>query len=151
MSTRPLDVGGTILAALFILLGAWVLHQAEAMSRLGSIFPRTIAIAMMVAAAGSILMSLLRPSEPVRREPASWPRRIGFVAAMAAWVVLIPVLGFYTTSLIAFLALMVVANHDPWTPLRAIALTIAAIAMVTGFQALFRTLLNVPLPTGLLY
>ncbi len=155
MSTEPLrrDWGGILAALIFVLLGVWVLSETGEMTPLGAVFPRAIAGAMIVFASLAAVLRLVRATRPAGAPvlPQSPARRLGFVAVMAAWVLLMPVVGFFTTSLAAFMALMLVANHDPWTPRRAVILVTAGVIVVVAFQALFTEALNVPLPAGLLY
>jgi hypothetical protein len=151
--TRPRDIGGIVFALGFIILGVWVIAETREMTALGSVFPRAIAGAMIVFSVLLIVIRLLKPvfdgvEGAATRAPVRW---LGFVLVMAAWVVLIPVVGFFTTSVVAFLALIAVANHDRWTGRRVLIFTIAGVVIVVAFQVLFTTALNVPLPTGSLY
>ncbi len=148
---HPHDVGGIVFGLLFIALGTWVITETAEMSALGSVFPRAIAGAMIVFSTLMVVVRLIRPRGHETPETGSTPRRLGFVAIVAAWVLLLGVIGFFTTSLVSFLALMVVAHHDPWTPRLAAVLVVAGVVIVTAFHILFTEVLNVPLPTGLLF
>lgn len=150
-SRHPHDVGGIVCGLLFMALGAWVIGETAGMSRLGAVFPRSIAGAMIVFSAVMVVTRLVRPrghEHPSSGSPRRW---LGFIAVMTVWVLLLGVIGFFVTSLAAFLALMLVAQHDPWTPRRAAVLTIAGVVIVGAFQVLFTDALNVPLPTGILF
>lgn len=148
---HPYDVGGIVFGLLFIALGVWVITETSGMSQLGSVFPRSIAGAMIVFSTIMVITRLIRPRGHEHPAPGSRRRWIGFIAVMTAWVLLLGVVGFFVTSLIAFMALMLVAQHDPWTPRLAVVLAISGVVIVAAFQALFTEVLNVPLPTGLLF
>lgn len=152
MSTEPRrDYGGMAFAAAFILLGVWALLETREMSSLAAVFPRTIASAMIVFAIGYIVLAVLRPLLARPSRPfESTPRRVLLGILLLAWILLMPVLGFVTTSLIAFIALTAVANYHAWTPFRLIVYPVTAVCVVAGFYALFAYALKVPLPQGLL-
>lgn len=143
------------LAILFVLLGGWVLMQTGEMTALGSIFPRAIAIAMIVLSLALIVQQLRRPVRPAQDRPpapdGSAGRRAALVAVMAAWVLLMPLVGFFVTSLLAFLALLAVANYDGWTARRLALYGAAGLAVVAGFYLLFVKVLLVPVPAGWLF
>ena len=154
-SRRGHDTAGTVAAAGFAALAAFLLIESREMSAMGSVFPTTISIAMLVLSLAVIARNLLatRPARAVpdlAGSPESTPRRLAFMAAMAAWVVLIPLLGFYVASLLAFAAILVIASHEP-TPVRGWALLAATgLVIVTGFTLLMSEVLLIPLPRGLL-
>ncbi len=143
------------LAILFIVLGGWVLTETGTMSALGSVFPRAIAIAMIVLSLALIVQQLRRRARPAAERPpaanGSARRRFALVAVMAAWVFLMPFVGFFVTSLLAFLALLAVANYDGWTPRRSVAYGGVGVVVVSGFYLLFVNVLLVPVPRGWLF
>ncbi|WP_119680843.1 tripartite tricarboxylate transporter TctB family protein [Indioceanicola profundi] len=150
---RP-DYGTIVVSAIFILLGIWVLSQTGEMSPLGSVFPRTIATVMIVCSAVLIVVTLLRGRKlqaAASGSVESTPRRVALIMVMGAWILLMPVLGFFTTSLIAFVALLAVANYDP-LPARTMAwYALAAVLTVGAFYLLMTRVLLVPVPKGLLF
>ena len=58
---KPRDLPGMIMAVLFIGIGAWILLEAQQLSALGSVFPRTIAIALILFSLALLGLNLLRP------------------------------------------------------------------------------------------
>ncbi len=60
------DIPGIAGSAVFIVVGVLAFWGARDFSPLGSVFPRTMAVAMVVFAAAYIAMALLRPSAPRR-------------------------------------------------------------------------------------
>jgi putative tricarboxylic transport membrane protein len=145
------DHGTMLFAVIFSLLGLWVLWQTAGMSELGSVFPRTVAIVMILCSLGLIARALLAgktAAEAGRGQEESMARRAMLVVAMLAWILLLPVLGFVLASILGFLALTAVANYDPWTPRLAGIYALSALIIVGAFYAVFALALNVPLPRG---
>jgi len=64
--------------------------------------------------------------------------------------VLLEKVGFLATSIACFTAILVIANYDRWTPRSAATYAVAGAAVVGGLYAIFRFVLQVPLPEGLL-
>ncbi|GGK37959.1 tripartite tricarboxylate transporter TctB family protein [Salinarimonas ramus] len=146
------DLGTIVLCVLFVALGIWMLAGSMAMSPLGAVFPRVIA-GVMIASALAILAlrALGRASPPAAVETGSTPRRLLLCLALVAWAGLMPRLGFFTTSIVGFLAVLAIAEYDRWTPKRTAAYVAAALAMVGGFYLLFVEVLLVPVPRGVLF
>lgn len=143
--------GSWIASAGFILLGILTLSGTGDMSPLGSVFPRTIASAMIAFSAMQIVWAWLRPptKEPVRA--GSTRRRLLLVAIMLVWALALQTIGFFVTSVAASLLLLVVANYDRWTVARALGYVVGTLAVVGGLYALFAFGLEVPLPRGILF
>lgn len=158
---RPHDLPGTLAAAGFIVLGVVLIGQTGRMTPLGSVFPITISAVMIVLAALLILRNIvlgrrgsaaaapeMTEIPPVR---GSMPRRVAFLAAMAVWIVLLPVLGFFAASIIGFFAVMAVASHDRPGLREGAVLVVIGIAMIAGFYLLMSEVLLIPVPRGLLF
>lgn len=143
------DWGSFVIPAFFIVLGAWMIQQTTAMSTLGSVFPRTIAAVMILCSAIVLLRAFLRPREREVGSPEeSTKRRLAAIVVMGAWVLLLPVVGFFLTSFCAFLLLLAIANYDGWTWRRALGYGAAALGVVVVFYVVFVRLLLVPTPQG---
>ncbi|HET8729217.1 MAG TPA: tripartite tricarboxylate transporter TctB family protein [Alphaproteobacteria bacterium] len=155
--SRRRDWPGMIVAIVFILLGLWVIQQSLSMSALGSIFPRTIAIAL-IAFSTILLVANLRPvrgtrapdQEAASASPESTPRRLALVIIMLAWVLLMPVIGFLVSSVSAFLAILAVANYDGWTAKRTVVYVVTTVVVVAAFYFLMVEVLLIPVPRGFL-
>ncbi len=150
---RRRDVGGTVCAALFILLGVFALYDTTQMvDRDSSVFPRAIVGAMMILSMVVIVGNLVRPGGAAKEhQPGSTARRGALVAAMLAATFLMPYLGFLLSGLLAFAALAVIAMYDPWTRFRLIVYPLVSLAIVFGFYTLFKKVFLVPLPEGALF
>lgn len=153
MMARERDLPGLAIALVLIGIGGGVLLGTSAMSPMAAVFPRTIALAMMVAAALLAMQSLRRRAarEADARPDGSMVRRALLMVSMLAWALLLPVLGFVTTGLAGFVALLAIANHDGWRPGRTLAYLTVALVTVLLAWLLLRQVLNVPLPRGVLF
>lgn len=149
------DVPGVILAIGFIALGAWFILQTGDLSPLGSVFPRAIGVALILFSLVFVVANLMSAQAGENHAegaaPESTPRRLGLVAVMGIWGLLLPVVGFFVTSLVAFVALLVVAEYEGWTARRAAIYAATAVVVVAAFYYLMRELLLIPLPNGLLF
>jgi len=147
------DISTPIMAALFIALGAIVIWDTTTYTDADSyVFPRTIA-AVMIALSLLLVLQWLIGASPSAADPGvadakSVPRRVALFATMLGAALLMPFLGFLGTGLIAFIAIMLTAMWDPWTPYRFIVYPVAGAAIVGGFYLLFSHVLQVPLPEG---
>ena len=148
------DTGGMVVAVVFILLAALSLWDTTTMADADSyVFPRAIAIAMIVFSIVLIVWNLVRPSADNGTvvQGASTPRRVGLVVAMLIGTALMPYVGFAVSGLVAFVAIMWFAMYDPWTRFRLIVYPLVGVGIVIGFYTIFAKVLLVPLPTGTLF
>lgn len=144
------DIPGIIGSLIFIAVGLLALYYSREFTPLGSVFPRTIASAMVLLSVVYIAVAWLRPKATALHQPGSVWRRVALVAVMVAWALLLDRLGFLTTSVICFAALLVISNYDRWTPGMAVAYVAAGAAVLGGLYSIFRFVLKVPLPPGIL-
>ncbi|NNK95149.1 MAG: tripartite tricarboxylate transporter TctB family protein [Desulfobacterales bacterium] len=154
INTQARDTSGMVLACLFILIAAISLWDTTNMMDSDSyVFPRAIAIALIVF---SLLLIFWNLSKPVadKKEAAtdaSTIRRILLVAVMLVSCALMPWLGFLISGFATYILLMLVAMYDEWTSKKKLIYPLIAAAIVAGFYTLFSKLLLVPLPVGLLF
>ena len=80
----------------------------------------------------------------------STPRRAAVAVLILVWALVFPVVGFVTTGIVAFLAILAVANHDPWRPRRTVLYVATAVVVVLAAYLLLTSVLNVPVPQGML-
>ena len=148
------DVGGIICATLFILIGASCLYETTQMTDPDSyVFPRMVIAGLMSFSLILIVTSLLK-AEPADTEEAqsqkrpSTVRRVLLVATLLAATLLMPIIGFLLSGLGAFIALMLLAQYEPWNKRKVVLYIIVSMAIVGGFYGAFSYLLHVPLPEG---
>ena len=149
------DVGGMVMAAVFILIAVIALWDTTTMVDADSyVFPRAVAIAMIVFCLMLIAWDLIRPGPgngEAAVQGASNVRRVGLVMAMLVSTALMPWLGFLISGFTAFILIMLIAMYDRWTPFRTLVYPLVCAAFVVGFYFLFAELLLVPLPVGSLF
>lgn len=148
------DTGGTVICCLFILLAAISLWDTTNMLDSDSyVFPRAIAISMIVFSIMLIFWNLTHPDLTKQKEPQkeSTVRRILLVAMMLLSCLIMPWLGFLVSGVITFGLLMLVAMYDKWHAKNRIIYPLIAVAIVVGFYTLFSKVLLVPLPVGLFF
>ena len=143
-----------VMGGVFILIASISIWDTTNMMDSDSfVFPRAIAIAMIVLSIMMIVWNLVRPSAAGREEQqaGSTVRRTLLVVVMLVSCFAMPLLGFLISGILCFGVLMLVAMYDVWTPQKKIVYPIVAAAIVLGFYTLFSNLLKVPLPVGLLF
>ena len=142
---RP-DLPGAIGSALAIALGIATYVAAADYSDLGAVFPRTIG--GLLVALGATYLALLARGRTRRASQAAGSnlRRAGVALIMLGWAWALEPLGFLWSSTLAFAALLFIANHVRRGP-RTLALHVLAGALLLGgLYALFKHVLQVPLP-----
>lgn len=137
-------------AAVFIAVGALAVYHSSEFSTLGQVFPRTIAVLMIVLSAVYIAMALLRPRAPAAPGRGSHVRRLLLAVTLVAWALLLNPVGFLTTSVACYAAILVITNYDRWTPRRTLLYAASGMAVVGGLYAIFAYVLQVPFPQGML-
>lgn len=147
---REFDTGGLIVAAGAFLCGLYVMWEAQDFTMLGSVFPKFVAILLLVvslALAAAIVLRRQRPAKPI---DGSLARRAGLALALVVWTALIPVLGFAPASVLGFVAVGLVSKYETWTARNWAAFAATAVIGVVVFCFIFTAFLKVPLPGGLL-
>lgn len=142
------------MACLFIFISFVFLWDTTNMLDADSyVFPRAVAIAMIVLSLALIVWHLVQPrlEKDESVVEASTSRRVALVAAMLAGCLAMPWLGFLIPGMLTFILLMFIAMYDEWSMKRKILYPLIAVAIVVGFYTLFGNLLQVPLPVGSLF
>jgi len=154
MPANRSDIPSIGMAVLFIVAGLFVLYDTTTYQDLDSgVFPRTVALLMIVFSIVLIVWNLLKPrlAEAAEGEGGSIARRVVLVVVMIAASAAMPFIGLLLSALILFGALMAVAMFEPWTRTRLIIYPVSAVVLVVGFYWLFGDLFQVPLPVGSLF
>ncbi len=144
------DLRGIAASLVFAVIGLLSIYYSRDFSPLGAVFPRTIAAAMIVLCAVYVAVALLRPIVVEKPQPGSAGRRIALAVSMLAWALLLEPVGFLLTSIVCFAATLVIANYDRWTPRLAVVYATVGILVLGALYGVFRFVLQVPFPTGVL-
>lgn len=139
------DWAGLVVAVLCIALGAWVLYVAEGYTTFAAVFPRTVAIVMILASLGWIVLVAVGAGRRTEGVGGSLWRPLVLIGVGAGWALLIPVLGFLGAGIVGFVGAMVVAKFHPWSWRAWLGHVALAAAVTGGAYALFAFGLNVPL------
>ncbi len=152
MRDRPptRDLPGLIGCLLMIGAGAAALAYSTEFSPLGSVFPRTIAAVMIALSAWYIVLTIMGRTQRAQFGAGSTVRRLGVMVVMLAWAFALSHIGFLASSAAAFVALLIIANHDRWTARSMLIYGVAGAVILGLIYGLFRFALLVPLPSGLL-
>lgn len=144
------DVFGLVFCVFFFLLGCSIWWASMGYSDLGAVFPRTIATLLMLLSATYIVKVLVWPKATEYEFDGSNIRRALLFLTLVAWAFSLEVLGFLATSIVGFLLILLIANYDAWTLKRAAGLVLSGLSVLVGLYVIFKVVLNVPLPAGML-
>jgi putative tricarboxylic transport membrane protein len=150
MARPPRDLPGIAGCAVLIGVAILAIVYSSDFTPLGSVFPRTIAAAMILFCGLYIVLAITRPGPPKPVEAGSAWRRAVLFAVMVGWAIALEKVGFLATSVVAFVAILLAANYDRWTARRSVGYAIASALILGGLYAVFRFVLQVPLPEGML-
>ncbi|WP_111412699.1 tripartite tricarboxylate transporter TctB family protein [Billgrantia lactosivorans] len=143
-----------IAAGLFGLAFAAVLWLPRGdMGRLTIMFPRAILVILALLSVALVVKGFVRPGERRVEIPGSPTRLLVVMIGFFAWWAAIAQLGFLVATLVAFYALTwYLARVDgPVEGTRLLKWTPSLLALVLVFYFTFKEVLNVRLPTGLLF
>ena len=152
MSDRPpgRDIPGLVGCLLIIAIGVAALVYSRDFSPLGSVFPRTIAGVMIALSVWYVVLTLLGRTQRVAFGAGSAARRVALMLVMLGWAFSLNSVGFLVSSAVAFVALLIIANHDRWTARTVLIYGLVGAAILGTLYGLFRFALQVPLPDGAL-
>lgn len=141
------DIGSLLVSLLFVAVGVVTLHDTTGYTDMDSkVFPRAVAIALILSAGASCVLWLLRPVPVEGLGGGNWWRRLLLVGTMLAAALLMPRIGFLAAGILVFAGGLVAGMEERWTPRSLIAYGLSSLVIVTAFYALFKYALYVPLP-----
>lgn len=145
-------------------LGTFIYLQSRHLSAMGSVFPTTIAVALVGAGLLLIVTTLLRPSlaegsktgalgtdslkTPGRQE--YW-RGVALIVVMIAWLFSMRYLGLMLSGGIAFAAIAFVTGYGKMPLRRLLVIGVCGVAVVIGFTLLMTQALSIPVPRGRIF
>jgi hypothetical protein len=142
---RP-DWPGAFGSALLIAVGAAALFYSAEFSDLGAVFPRAIGGFLVALGCLYIVLVLRGRTRAGVSLDGSNVRRLGVAVVMLGWAFALPVMGFLASSAVAFSLLLILAQHERWTPRAALLYGASGAVVLGGLYTLFKWLLQVPLP-----
>ena len=145
--TTNKSLGALLTPAFFIVAGIVTIWDTQSYSDIDSqVFPRTVAIVLLICATLAFLTTLIRGDESEGFGEGSWWRRVLLVIGLLGACAAMPYLGFLLSGVLAFAAGMIAAMHDPWKLRSALLYSISGLIIMAAFYTLFRFVLLVPLP-----
>lgn len=152
------DTPAIILGGLFTAIGILAWMETREMSAMGAVFPATLSLILITFSLALIARQAFKPAaprgvltEPDTGERSSTPRRVLLVAVMTAWVLVMPLLGFFVTSLAAFVLITVIASFERMGTRTLIVNLVSSIVIVSAFYFLMSRTLGLRLSEGLLF
>ena len=139
----PLDAAGVVL---LVALGAAALAASTDFSPLGAVFPRAIGAALVALGLCYLTLIAMRRTPRLSGLEGSNLRRAGVAIVMLAWAFTLEPLGFLVSSAGSVAALLVIANHTRWTPLKAAGYGTSVALVLAVLYLLFAVALRIPLP-----
>ena len=141
-----------VASILMLVIAAILWPQMKGLTYFGIVFPRAVIAALAAAAVLLLLLTLARRDAGKADIEAPNLGTVGIVVAlMAAWIAIMPWLGFYVTSVAVFGALMLVIDPSVRNA-KSFFVSLAGVAIELAiFYVAFSTLLEVPLPRGILF
>ena len=144
------NMASQIFCVLFIVIGVVAFLAADDFSMLGSVFPKTVSVLIVIFSCLWLWLSWIKPRDVVRTVDGSVVRQVAVGVIMLAWAFLLEPVGFLACSVVAFSLLLLVAHYGSCSR-RLLFLYVGATVLVTGcLYLLFTTVLQVPLPAGML-
>ena len=141
------NLGSFIVSFFFLIAGIVTLYDTASYADIDSkVFPRAVAIALIIFATITIVRGLLAPSNEGGFEEGTWWRRILLVVTMLATCMASPYVGFLPAGAIAFAGGLIAGMHDQWSRRTIVAYWGSGAVMMISFYVLFRYGLLVPLP-----
>lgn len=150
-STLRRDFSSMGACVVLIVVGLAAIYAANDFSMLGSVFPKVISGLMIFLAGLYLVLAWLKPTPARTHEAGSGLRRLGVMVTMIVWSLLLEPIGFLPASVIAFAALLLVANFDRWTVRIVLIYAASGIVVLGALYSIFKFALQVPLPQGWLF
>ena len=139
----------TALGAAFILLGGFVIWQAQAFEDIGRTMPVFVGSGLILLSLVLIGLAWIRPGliGDLRMPEGSNGNRLVLVVIMAVWVAVMPWFGFLATSAVCFaLVTLAVPRARAWSAADLGLHAAGGLVVIFLFWFVLARLLNIPLP-----
>jgi len=146
---RNSNIGASLL---MLVVAAVLWPQMKNLTYFGIVFPRAVLLVLVAAAVLLLVLTFVRREAGKPDIEAPKLGTVGIVVAlMAVWIAIMPWLGFYVTSVAVFGVLMLVIDPSARNA-KSFFVSLAGVAIELAlFYVAFSTLLEVPLPRGILF
>lgn len=149
-NTYSRDIFGLIFCVLFLVIGIAIWWVSLRYSELGAVFPRTIATLLILLSGIYILRVMFKPQAIEYELEGSNIRRFLLFLTMVLWALSLDIFGFLTSSIVGFMAILLIANYDKWSIKKAVVFGLSGLSILIVLFVLFKVVLHVPLPQGML-
>jgi hypothetical protein len=121
--------------------------------RLSIMFPNTLLVILAAFSVALVVKGVVRPERRSIFAEGDRGKIIGTCAILFVWVVAIPYIGFFLSSVAGFwvMTCYLASSRRKVTPLLAAKWFCVVLVEVTFFYLIFAKLLYVPLPKGILF
>ena len=141
------QIGSLLTSAFFVVAGVVTLYDTTGYTdRDSQVFPRTVAILLIITAGISFISRFLHPSDEGGFGTGIWWRRCLLIVTMLLACLVMPYVGFLPAGVIAFAGGLIAAMHDEWSKSTVLLYWGAGAVIMLAFFALFKFVLLVPLP-----
>lgn len=128
--------------AVMTALAIYVLRESYTFKQKAvGVFPRMIAILMLIGVAVTIVEMLIRKKKVVNFEGKKIYKALLLVAMLVVYALIIPKVGYIIPSLVACAAIMLILNYR-----NPVIITVSSVLAVAVIFILFKLVLKVPLP-----
>lgn len=151
-------------ALLFVVTGIAAYAGTAEMSEMGAVFPSAIALALVAFSVLLIVQQLRLPksasptdiadiTRPMTKDALqpSMVRQFLMAAILAGWALLIPVVGFYMTSLVAVILVLFLATFERPPLPEFLKHVVISVAIVSVLYWVMVDILSIRMPAGLLF
>jgi len=134
-------------------LTAGFFFSLEDISWLSILFPKTIILFMGLISASLVVKGFIMPSRSQIFNVGSNTRWLVTALLLFLWVMLMPVVGFFVSTVVFMTAIVAYLAHSRTkvTPRKLLVWIPVIVGEVTFFYLIFTKLLHVPLPRGLFF
>ncbi|EGF30839.1 hypothetical protein IMCC9480_696 [Oxalobacteraceae bacterium IMCC9480] len=139
-----------VACVLFIVIGVAAFMAADDFSMLGAVFPKTVSALIVFFSSLWLVLSWIKPRDVTRHVDGSVVRQVAVGLIMLAWAFLLEPVGFLVCSVVAFVLLLAVAHYGSCSRKLLLLYGVATVVVTGSLYVLFTTILQVPLPTGML-
>ncbi len=147
------DVGSMVISVCLSLLGIFCWWYAGNFSPLGAIFPKTFSIVLIICSLGYVALCFIKGGSgdvKTKGREQLW-RGLVLFGVLFFWCLLLDVLGFLVSSIISYVILAMLADHDHAISSKRLLFHGGLGIVIAGlFYLGFSEFLNVPLPKGIL-